>query len=251
MKKALIALAGVVLVVVIGVAVAGWWILGRSTSPEHGATHGPVTTIVDGYVACYLVDVGAKKFALIDACQDPDATVIKQVLEEKGATTDDVIAVFLTHGHSDHVGGTRTFDRAQVFAHPDEVPLIEGDENYSGTLTQYDDGPTAEVTGRMTNEQSVGIGNKLFETFHVPGHTPGSMVVLVDGVLLLGDVGNAREPDVMVPPPEPFSEDPAKAIESLANLADELGDRKIKHILPAHSGPLDVSALAKFAEGAK
>jgi glyoxylase-like metal-dependent hydrolase (beta-lactamase superfamily II) len=248
MKRILAGVGAVLALLLVAAAVAAWWTFGRTTDIETGKTYGPVTVVKDGYVACYLVDVGAGKFALVDACADRSGEAILAALRERDAGADDVSAVFLTHGHSDHVGATRIFTKAQVFAHPDEIPRIEGKEKHEGSLTKFDDGPTAKVTGRITHEQMIGVGNKLFESFHAPGHTPGNSVLYVSGVVLLGDTGHARDAETVVPPPEQFSDDPLKAAEALAGIADALEGREVDVVLPAHSGPLGLDALKRYAD---
>lgn len=248
MKKVLLALVVFLGILAVAGAVAFWWIFGRVTAMEDGAKHGPVTTIVDGYVSCFLIDVGAGKYALVDACADPTGKEIIAALDERDATTDDVLAIFLTHGHSDHVGGARAFEDAQVFAHTEEIPLVEGEAESKGTLTQFDtDRPTAKVTGRLSHEQTVGVGNKRLESLHLPGHTPGSVAILVDGVLLLGDSGQAHSDGALAPAPEFVSDDPARNVESLVALAEMIEKRDVEVILPSHSGPLEPSAVAEFA----
>lgn len=102
---------------------------------------------------------------LVDAAADADRLV--------SATTDVTVrAVLTTHGHFDHVGAASEVARrlgVPVRLHPADAPLapIEPDE------------PLLEGT--------IEIGSILLRAVHTPGHTPGSVCVLLPGAALSGD----------------------------------------------------------------
>lgn len=89
-------------------------------------------------------------------------------------------AVFLTHGHYDHVGAVRALAAATgapVYLDPADLkgdalfPLRAGDADFrpypaDGTLT---------------------VDELTFRFYHTPGHTPGSWCIYVEGLLFSGD----------------------------------------------------------------
>lgn len=83
----------------------------------------------------------------------------------------ELVGVFDTHAHADHVSGGRTLaDRNDVpyYLHPADATDIDA--------TSVEDG------------QTVTVGNIEVEVIHTPGHSPGGVTYAVDGeVLLTGD----------------------------------------------------------------
>jgi glyoxylase-like metal-dependent hydrolase (beta-lactamase superfamily II)/rhodanese-related sulfurtransferase len=110
--------------------------------------------------------VSGGKAAVFDPSHYPEE--YEERLEEYGA---ELVGVFDTHAHADHVSGGRDLaDRNDVpyYLHP-------ADE------TELDAKPLAD-------EQTFTIGNVDVEVIHTPGHSPGSVTYAVaDEVLLTGD----------------------------------------------------------------
>ena len=84
--------------------------------------------VKDGIVSCFLVDLGEREVALIDACNDKSAKAVLAALSKRGLGPETVKAVFLTHGDADHISGALTFHEAQVMVLAADVPLAEGRE---------------------------------------------------------------------------------------------------------------------------
>lgn len=114
-------------------------------------------------------------------------------------------AVYLTHAHLDHVGGT------QALATHYNIPVIgphKEDEFWLDALPQQSqmfNFPMCEVFKPdqwLNHNDTISLGNEEFEVRFTPGHTPGhvvlfndkSKVVFVGDVLFQGSIGRTDFP---------------------------------------------------------
>jgi glyoxylase-like metal-dependent hydrolase (beta-lactamase superfamily II) len=107
---------------------------------------------------------------LVDAADD--AAAIRELTE--GTVP---LAVVQTHGHWDHV---------RAWADLREDPGLEV-WGHAGDLTLYPQAPDR----LLEDGQTLAVGQLTVEVLHVPGHTPGSLLLLVHGAdapwLVTGD----------------------------------------------------------------
>jgi glyoxylase-like metal-dependent hydrolase (beta-lactamase superfamily II) len=210
----------------------------------------------NGLINSYLLGEGSA-VTIIDAGLPGYWSDLPAELAAMGRTLDDVRAIVLTHGHSDHIGFAERARRergvpAQV--HELDAALARGEVSnpakgtgpvrplpllrfllYStmkgalwtkrlGEVATYGDGATLDVPGSP-------------RVILLPGHTPGSAALHVPGrgCLFIGDAiatvavtNGATGPMVA-----PFTADPAQAIASLSRL-DGL---EAPLVLPGHGQP--------------
>ncbi len=101
----------------------------------------------------------------------------------------DVSWVILTHGHADHIGATREaveLTGAKIALHRDDVRLY-GDPNMNLTAMTGQSGQMPDIDRQLDHGDEITIGRHLLTVHHTPGHTPGSISLVGDGVAFSGD----------------------------------------------------------------
>jgi glyoxylase-like metal-dependent hydrolase (beta-lactamase superfamily II) len=210
-----------------------------------------VEVVKDGIVSVFILDIGDKSVALVDAGNDREAKPLVLALARRHLGPDAVKAIFLTHGDRDHTAGALAFPRAQVMALEPDVGLAEGREA-RGIFKIAGTHPTGMTVGRALHDgETVTVGDTAVRVFAVPGHTKGSAAFLARGILFMGDSAEATKEGHLAPGKRLFTESPELNRASLRQLAVRLQpmSAEIKAIAPAHSGVLTkgLAPLTEFA----
>lgn len=254
MKRLLKYLGLAVLAVVLAVAILFGVTFAGNAPLTDGQELGGVRLVKDGMVAAFVVDTGEKEVALVDSGNDADGKAILAELTRRGLGPDAVKAIFLTHGHRDHVAGVHLFPAAAVFSMKADVDLAEGRARSHGPATRLM--PIAETKAKVTrtleDREKVKLGAVEVQAFLIPGHTQGSAAYFARGVLFLGDSAGAGKGGEVAGAPWIFSDDQAQNVASLKTLAERLAPRaaEVKWLAFAHSGALEkgLGPLADFAK---
>ena len=208
-----------------------------------------VQVVKDGIVSCFMVDLGEKEVALVDACNDKSAKAIVRALAGRGLGPDAVKAILLTHGDPDHIHGALAFPQAKVMALAPDVPLAEGREVRMPLMRPTDTG--VRVARALADGEVVDLGGVTFRVYAVPGHSKGSAAFLARGVLFMGDSAESTSKGALAPAKRLTSSNPAQNRASLVKLAGVLAPSaaEVRAIAPAHSGVLQkgLAPLADFA----
>jgi glyoxylase-like metal-dependent hydrolase (beta-lactamase superfamily II) len=115
------------------------------------------------------------------------------------------VAIFLSHGHFDHVGGIVTILEkwdVPVYAHPLEIPFVTGKQEYPEPDTSVEGGLLAKLSFMYPHEP-IDISERVFDYpehgelpglsewrwIHAPGHSPGQVVFFreKDRILISAD----------------------------------------------------------------
>lgn len=133
---------------------------------------------------------------LVDAGTPRGFDAVRRNLEAAGVRVEDLEAVIATHGHYDHVGAAARFAEHGVplWIHGDDRAAVEqGDpvRTTAGLLYRTAFPPT-RVGAELFDGDDFDTGTQRLTVVHTPGHTPGSVCVLVEHldrppVLLAGD----------------------------------------------------------------
>jgi hydroxyacylglutathione hydrolase len=151
---------------------------------------------------CFLIaDEQAKKAVLFDA---PDHTVAP-LLDEAVKRGWDVIGLWLTHGHFDHIADhpivSQRFPAAKVLIHPLDDPKLR--QPNSSLFQLPFTIPPRMPDALLADGQILQLGDLKVEVIHTPGHAPGHVMfhfpeqkVLVGGdLIIMGAVGRTDLPD--------------------------------------------------------
>lgn len=186
--------------------------------------------IEDGHVRMFLIE-GEDTALLVDTGNG--TADLKKFIE---TLTSKSLELVITHCHPDHVGATQYFKKAYI--HTDEIEVY-----HSAPYGNREIALTPVEEGFVFN-----IGGYQFEVIHVPGHTPGS-IVLFDrkkGIMLSGDtvqVGPIFMIDKLASSFKSFEE----SMEKLQRI-----QKDIDIIYPSHYAmPIDISYIEELKIAAK
>ena len=197
-----------------------------------------VSRVHNLFVDVYAARAGGKVL-LFDAGIDQSGKAIDALLAQLKATRADVSDIFVTHGHGDHIGAVPLFSTAKVHASSRDVDMMR-DKSLVEPALAIAFGwilPAPYVNALPLGEDGLVPvdGGAQVRAFAIPGHTPGSMAYLYDGVLFVGDsvrYVNGK----LAPAPAGFSVDRDENRRSLKVLKQALAGLKLDVICTGHEG---------------
>lgn len=185
---------------------------------------------IAGTNAFLVADEATKQAVLFDA---PDHTVAP-LLDEAKKNGWDVVGLWLTHGHFDHIADHKVladrYPNARVLMHKlDEDKLINP---RSGMFSLPFVIPPRHADAYVEDGQKLKLGGLDVEVIHTPGHAPGHVMyyfpnekLLIGGDLIIaGSVGRTDLPD----------SNHAQLIASIQKIMQLPGDTQL---LPGHGSP--------------
>lgn len=126
---------------------------------------------------------------------------VRRWMKKQGRPPEQLQHIILTHGHIDHAGcarGLQQWSGAQVHLHREDLPILHGEHRYEGRARHV--GRLESAARWLTRSQPPKVdhfleeGQKLdlwggLEIYHIPGHTPGHVVVYCPSkrLLFVGD----------------------------------------------------------------
>ncbi len=135
---------------------------------------------------CYLLaDRSTRQAVMVDPGEEPRLFLAE--LDTRGWA---LSAVWLTHGHIDHIMGVAAVKQATgvpVLLHPADRGLYDGlprQGEWMGLALEIPPPPD----GDLFEGQRLRLGDHEFTVRHTPGHSPGSVSFVGPGIVLGGDV---------------------------------------------------------------
>jgi glyoxylase-like metal-dependent hydrolase (beta-lactamase superfamily II) len=212
---------------------------------------GGARLVNDGWAAFYLLPFTGGA-ALVDCGDDAKGAAVLAELKKRSLTPDDVKAIFLTHGHPDHIASCHLFTKAEVYGFGADQGIAAGTERSAGPIPRLVATPKEKlvtITKTLTDGETTTLGDRQVIAFAVPGHTRGSAAYLSNGLLMLGDSAQHDHDGSLRAAMWLFTDDPKQNRRSLQALATKLSQRgdKVDMTAYGHSGPSEgMRALAAF-----
>lgn len=183
---------------------------------------------------CYLLaERGSPDAVIVDPGEEPE-----MFLEAAAREGLRIREIWLTHAHIDHVSGVaavKDATGAPVLLHKDDQPLYDNLVQ-QGRWFGLELDPPPPIDRYLEHGGTVSLGSTVFQVRHTPGHSPGSVCFVGDGVVLGGDVlfeGSIGRTDL-----------PGGSLERLLRSIREellsLPDQTVVH--PGHGGPTTIGA---------
>lgn len=167
--------------------------------------------------AYVLVDENSGDAVLIDPGDEGERLV--RAAETLGG---EIRAIWLTHAHVDHVGGIAAVKRladVPVYVHPLDRPLYDGAAQHGmmfGLRIEQPPPPERE----LAEGDVLKVGELEFDVWHVPGHAPGHVALVGNGVAFVGDclfAGSVGRTDLPLSSPGALN----RSLQRLCTLPDD------------------------------
>ncbi len=121
-----------------------------------------------------LIDPGGETERILDFAQREGLT-IRYILN--------------THGHADHIAENAVAKKktgAELLIHEDDHPMLARSEH---NLSLYFEAPVVSPNADkfLRDGDTLVLGSLTFSVVHTPGHSPGSICLVCDGLVIAGD----------------------------------------------------------------
>jgi hydroxyacylglutathione hydrolase len=135
---------------------------------------------------CFVIaDERTKEALLIDPGDEPD-----RILD---LISEDILMlkyIVCTHAHFDHVGAIpelKNKTNAKIVIHHDELDIYKHTREQAAMLWGFELEPLPEPDVFVSEGDKLEVGDLKFRVLHTPGHSPGSICLYGEGVVITGD----------------------------------------------------------------
>ena len=133
---------------------------------------------------CYIIGSESTKEGMIIDPGDESQKVLKAV-RDAGL---DIKFIVVTHGHIDHIGALKEIKEAtgaEVAIHSDDAGSLRGRSLSNVFGLNYSPPPAPDRL--LKDGDRLDIGDLHFAVLHTPGHSPGGICLLGEGIVFSGD----------------------------------------------------------------
>jgi glyoxylase-like metal-dependent hydrolase (beta-lactamase superfamily II) len=164
----------------------------------------------------YVYFIQGDEPVLIDTGMSFRGRAVLRELEAMGVQPDSIKHILVTHHDLDHVGSLVMLQQltgADIWASETDIPYITGEKpryGFKKTLGRIMPVKKPESMQAFFDGQTI-AGVQVIST---PGHTPGHVCFLYDGVLFAGDLVENRK-EAVIPYPAPWTVDFPALLDSI------------------------------------
>jgi len=134
---------------------------------------------------CYIIFNKEKSAIIVDPGGEGEK--ISLFIEEKKLKP---LMIINSHGHADHCGANKFLKEKYsipILIHKDDLEILNSFENkFIFPLMKGETSP--EPDKFLKDGDLIEFGETSLRIIHTPGHTPGSISILADGILFSGDL---------------------------------------------------------------
>jgi len=212
-----------------------------------------------GLNSCYLIR--GKTTIMVDGGMPNKIGVFRRKLRRLYIHPEEIRLIVLTHSHFDHAGSAKAISEltgAKIVIHESERSFLENSEfamikgvNLYGKITLAIFGPFFKRISFPKVKADIIISEKVYplyeygidgKIFHTPGHTQGSLSVLLDtGEAFVGCLAHDGLPFRLIPGTPIYAQNTDQIKESWRLLID----KGAKIIFPGHGNPFPVEIIKK------
>ena len=134
---------------------------------------------------CYIVgDESSRQGLVVDAGAEAG-----RILKKLNELELDTKLIVLTHGHMDHTGAVKDVKEAtgaELAIHAEDARGLQA-RSFSGALLHLSLKAPPPPERLLKDDDTLAIGRLRFRVLHTPGHSPGGICLLEEGVVFTGD----------------------------------------------------------------
>ncbi|MEQ9618108.1 MAG: MBL fold metallo-hydrolase [Deltaproteobacteria bacterium] len=135
---------------------------------------------------CYIIgDEDTNEGILIDPGEQID-----EILSEVEKSGLKITKIVNTHTHIDHVAGVEKAKKALgvgFYLHPEEEPVLEALPESAMRFPMFGEVEVPEIDGFIEEGDEIEIGRLKAKVLHTPGHTWGSICLVIEDQVISGD----------------------------------------------------------------